>query len=847
MKYFLSILLAAVTFISVSASAYTYRFNNTPIAEALATICKDHPEANISFIYVELDKYKTSATINTDELYRALRQTIGLNPITVIKKGNEYYVEALQRGKYCFTGCVTGRDGEPVSAATVQLLAPRDSVVLTFGITDDGGCFTIPCDKQNVIGKFTRLGYETVYRPLSAQDAGTIVMQEKSVLLDGIKVEAANAQLSAEKSVYIPTSNQKKAAQTGTDLLDHMAIPQLAFISNGSVTTNTGRPVKLFIDYIPASEDDLKAMRVSDVRKVEFYEYPSDSRLQGNQYVVNFIMQKYEYGGYVKGFAHTNLISNPVAEGLGTVRFQYKKMTYDLMGSALGYDRKHIGREMTETFRLPQDDGEVKEFTRQSNTYSSKEKRAWYFATFKATYNSDKVQAVSQIRGRIDRTPDADRSGRVIYSQNAFEPSSYSSLRDEKSKFVSYNGYYFFSLPKSNTISFFPQYTYSRTEQNSLYTEGDYTPIENGAFDNTSQMSANLKYTHNFGKLGSLLGFVKGSYEYNRTRYTGSATALDRIKSSRIGIGAQYELNLAKISTNIGFGWDWDRLKFGDIDDKPSSPWLDLSFSYSPTQKHQASVSYSYSTWAPSQSHKSDKVIVASPLMKYTGNPALVPFDSHMINLSYYWIPDNNYTFGIYSFNWIVDNRYVFDYEATSSNVIRTIKQPLGSYFQATNGVGATLRFLDRNLVFSGNISLNINHNGKPYNVNHNRLYGSVSARYYLGNWNFSLRYSSKTAYADGCMNGIWVNEKSSWYASAGWSNEKWNINCYLANLTRWNYRGQHQVMHSKYYDTDETWISGGDRAFIQLSATYIIGFGKKVKSNNEPSVSNDSSSGILK
>lgn len=52
MKYFLSILLAAVTFISVSASAYTYRFNNTPIAEALATICKDHPEANISFIYM---------------------------------------------------------------------------------------------------------------------------------------------------------------------------------------------------------------------------------------------------------------------------------------------------------------------------------------------------------------------------------------------------------------------------------------------------------------------------------------------------------------------------------------------------------------------------------------------------------------------------------------------------------------------------------------------------------------------------------------------------------------------------------------------------------------------------
>lgn len=847
MKYIISILLAAVTFISVSASAYTYRFNNTPISEALATICKDHPEANISFIYVELDKYRTSATIKTDELYHALRQTIGLNPITVLKKGNEYYIEALQRGKYCFTGCVTSCDGEPVAAATVKLLTPRDSVVITYGITDDGGCFTIPCDKQSVIGKFTRLGYETLYKPLTPPDACNIVMQEKVMVLNGLKVEAANAQLSAEKSIYIPTSNQKKAAQTGTDLLEHMAIPQLAFISNGSVTTNSGRPVKLFIDYIPASSDDLNAMRVSDVKKVEFYEYPSDPRLQGNQYVINFIMQKYEYGGYVKGFAHTNLISNPVAEGLGAVRFQYKKMTYDLMGSALGYDRKHIGSEMTETFRLPQENGEVKEFTRQSNTHSSKEKRAWYFATFKATYNSDNIQAVSLIRGKIDRTPDANRSGSVTYSQNVFEPSFYSSLSDEKSKFISYNGYYFFSLTRSNTITFNPKYTYSRTEQNSLYIEEPYEPIRNGAFDNTNQMSADLKYTHDFGKFGNLLGFVRGSYEYNHTRYTGSANALDRIKSSRVGIGAEYNLNLDKIYTDIGFGWDWDRLKFGEIDDNPSSPWLDVSFSYSPDQKHQASVSYSYLTSAPSQSHKSDKVIVASPLMKYTGNPALLPFDSHSIDLSYYWIPDNNYSFGIFSYNWIVGNRYVFDYDATSAYVIRTIKQPLGSYYQATNGIRATLRFLDRNLVLSGNIRHNINHNGKPYNVNHSCLYGSVSARYYLDNWYFMLQYSSKTAYADGCMDGIWVNDKSSWYASAGWSNEKWNVNCYLVNFTRWNYKGQRQIMRSKYYDTDETWINGGNRAFIQISATYTFGFGKKVKQNNEPSVSDDSSSGILK
>lgn len=58
----------------------------------------------------------------------------------------------------------------------------------------------------------------------------------------------------------------------------------------------------VFIDYLPASENDLLAMCVSDVKRVEYLEYPSDPRLQGNPYVINFIMQQYEYGGYAKAY-----------------------------------------------------------------------------------------------------------------------------------------------------------------------------------------------------------------------------------------------------------------------------------------------------------------------------------------------------------------------------------------------------------------------------------------------------------------------------------------------------------------------------------------------------------------
>lgn len=131
----------------------------------------------------------------------------------------------------------------------------------------------------------------------------------KTQNLDEVVVEAQLQRTNAQKSTYIPTVKQKNASQSGADLIDQMGIPQLKVTLGNSVETNSGKPVAVFIDFIPATENDLKAMRMSDVKKVEYNEYPSDPRLQGNPYVVNYIMAKYEYGGYVKGFNHTNLLS----------------------------------------------------------------------------------------------------------------------------------------------------------------------------------------------------------------------------------------------------------------------------------------------------------------------------------------------------------------------------------------------------------------------------------------------------------------------------------------------------------------------------------------------------------
>ena len=112
MRTMLTIILAVMTFISASAYRYAYRFDSTPISEAIVRISKDNPDVNISFIYKELDNYRTSARIATDDIYTALRQIIGLNPVSIINQDGHYYIEALQRGRFIYQGTVVDTDNE---------------------------------------------------------------------------------------------------------------------------------------------------------------------------------------------------------------------------------------------------------------------------------------------------------------------------------------------------------------------------------------------------------------------------------------------------------------------------------------------------------------------------------------------------------------------------------------------------------------------------------------------------------------------------------------------------------------------------------------------------------------
>lgn len=848
MRTILSIIMALACCVGAYGYEYDYTFAGTPLSEALIRVSKDHPDVSISFIYKELDSYRTSATIATDDLYDALRRIVGFNPVSVVRKGDRYYIEALQHGLYRYTGRVADRRDEPIAAATVMLLAPADSSVITYGITDDEGRFDIPCDRTHILGKFSCVGYETRYEACGSFAVGTVTLKELPIRLRGVSVESDLASLMPDKSIYRPTQRQKNASQTATELLVRMAIPQLnTRLGSSAVSTVSGEPVAMYIDYVPATADELRMMRTTDVRSVEYLDYPADLRFQGHRHVINFRMVRYEYGGYVKALGNGSFIAN---SGFvqANARLVRRRMTYDVMGYGYYMSNDHFGTDRTETFSLPQPDGGVSRFERTSLTDASKLRRHSYETSVRALYTADKVTVNSQIGFGLDDTPHNDNSGSVRYTGNVMAPSEYASVADARAKNLSYKGYCYFGLPGSSSLTASADYSYSHTGQNSRYAEAGIPAILNGARDNTHEGNMTVTYSRSFADRHSVTAHMRGLYEHNRTRYSGSVDALDNSSTTFAQTGASYSFTNPKVNASVGLGWDWMWTALNDNKAYSDFPYLDLSVNYVPDKRNSLGGVFHYSVWPPSANYKSENLIHVSPFLWHTGNPVLKSHRSYDIWLNYTFIPSNRFNMSAYTGAWLVGDRAAFVYEATPEGIIRTIRQPIGGFGHYNSGVSLSTRQLDGKLYLSGNVEWLYVHNGVPYNVDRSCFSYYLQALCYIGGFNFAMSYQSASATDNyDCMSGVWTKNKDRFIIQAGWSNATWNIRLSAQNLQRWNWRSAHDLMSSDSYSVSR-WVSDASgHALVQLSVTYTFGFGRKVERGNDISRQGGASSGILK
>lgn len=848
MKKIILLLSAMLCVMAVHAEIFHYNFKNTPLSEALDRMAEDHPSLYLNYIYNELGNYRTSATINTDNPYEALRQAIGLNPVSVMQKGDRFFVEALQHGTFRYTGRAIGKEKEPVEAATVILLSPKDSTVLTYSVTDAEGRFSIPCDRRDVIAKLSCVGYKTTFRKSESFNFGTIVMEEAYVQLNKVVVEADAAAAYSDKTVYRPSSQQKRAANTATDLLRIMAIPQIKInLINNSVTDNAGKDVSIYINGMQASSEELQGLPTADVRTVEYLEFPTDPRFKGAPRVINFIVQEYAYGGYTKASANENVLTGLSSKVNVFSKFNYKKMSYDIFAGANNSDRRHAGSSESTDFLLTDATGSQIKVTRNEECLKAHYEKNEYPLTFRATYNNDKVQIRNTLGFVHTAEPIREYNGNLQYSALYVKDMDFSRNNPSTTNSLAYSGSYYITMPKNFVIDVTPQFHYSHINDIFTYHASGYSEILRHARENAYFYRADAYLRKTINQKHSLFVGVNGGDMINRLRYTGNAEYTDKFHLAFASGILGYNYRTSKISLNMDAGVCWEG---SDINGKKYNdvyPWTHINLQYSFSKKHLLAAYFQFATDSPGISHKASDVLQDNEFLYITGNPYVKNARHITLEANYTWLPANTFSMSAYTFYHGVYNRLMTTYSPYNDGkaILRDYTNN-GNFNRNTIGLAFNLKLFNRKLQIYMNPEQNFFTSTGIYKKSYNPFTVTAQAMLYVGHFYFQAYYKTPQREMAGMEPSI-SRTRNLHLLGAGWSANHWNIRLTAYNFLNKGWINNSTVTESLYFSQNKQNYGTNYHPRINLSVTYTIHYGKKVQTNNEVGQQGGASSAILK
>lgn len=847
--YRLIIFVASIAAASgLCAETFTYSFSNTPLSKALAQMSEEHPEAHINFIYNEIESYRTSARISTDDALSAVREAVGFNPVTVTELNGSIYAEALQHGRYDYHGRVINSAGEALEGATVMFLAGKDSVMVTYAVTGSRGGFHIPCDRKNIIAKVSCVGYHTRYINPSSFDMGNITLIDLPIKLKEVTVKSDDAYMLSDRTVYVPSSRQKNAAQDAADLLRAMAIPQIRVSPEGGISDVTGSRVEIFINSLPASEEQKKGLRTADVRRVEYLQKPTDARFGGARSVINFIVQEYEYGGYTKVSGSESVLTGLQSSANVFSKFVYKKMTYDLYAGARNSDSRHIGQSISADYLLRDNRGEQYHVIRDELMDQARVKDNTYPVTLRSTYSTNSLQIINTVGFTHSGSPENMYAGSLRYSDDPSRGYSYTHSNPNQSNSLSYSGYFYKPVSHGVTLNSQPSFRYSHRNDHNIYTTSQLPELVNrDATENAASYYIPLTIAKRFNN-GHFLQIQGSSYgDFSNLRYAGSENMTSKYSNLSQSLTFMYRLSLKRVNLGIRESNNLFHSNSNGIVENHFTPILRLNADYQINEKNSLSISASNSHRTYGMGYRTTEILRVNEYMYAKGNPTLKSCPMLDFWLSYTWLPSSKFYLSGSISNHIQlrPRKEVYDPYDDGSAILRTLIQD-GKYYRTRASVYATLKLFDGKLQLSLNPDQSFYHVSGRSASSYNSFSCTTGANLYLGNWYFNAYYYTPSNILDDGENRI-IRQRHNYWVTAGWGNGTWNLRLSAHNMFNRGWNGNTETFDSEYYSFHSVANSTKYHPRLNFSMTYTIGYGKKVRRSNEVGEQGSAGTAILK
>ena len=676
----------------------------------------------------------------------------------------------------------------------------------------------------------------------------------KSKVLNEVVVEGRSQRTVKNGVEYTPGKRMKKAALDAASLLLQMQIPMLR-VSPGSsaIKTLAGQDVAVYIDFVPASQQDMTGLRPEDVMRVEVLEYPEDPRFKGASHVVNFRMRKYLWGGYTKFTLYGNELNMDSYGGTVYSKFNYKKWTFDASADG-SYTLNTRGKDFSSAiFRDVKFNGvQYDELTRKaSSAVNNFEQSNSQWASFRATYNNGRnISGYHTVSFQRSGMPDFIKRQNVEYSDNIF-PNSHSFSRESSrtlSPKISVN--YWFYLPDRNTLSVSGDFGYAYTRRNSIYDVSGLSAIENNNRERVYTPNLQFYYNKGFKHNNSLSAMIYSVNHIYHTDYSGSYIGLQKLWSSENFLWLEYRQNWKNglnLFARAGMNYVLGRVN-GVNEIHQWSPRAGFNLQYRPNFRHITSIDAWYDNSFPSSSTNNDAFVRSNELLWLQGNPDLKTQRSVTSSASYTFIPANVFSM---SANFRYEGtfrRFALDYYSMPGydGLIRKFVNS-GNRHSYRASVSASLRLLNNSLALSaaGNYTA-VRMTGLNCRNMHN-FSGSFNVNYYFRDFSFMLFYNTP----EKMIHDIFTRGSLNSYKSIYGFYMTYAKGDFKASLqfNNW-FSGKPYIysdfISSRYAENGWSWNSQLARS-ISINLTYTLPYGKKVDRNNELQEGGSIDSAILK
>lgn len=196
--------------------------------------------------------------------------------------------------------------GQPLAYATVSLYSLLDSALVTGGITDDNGVFSIKTRPGRYHVNFQSISYELMtVSPVeltpnnSPLDLGAVKLSLDVKTLDEVVVQGEKSQmeLNLDKRVFNIGKDLSNMGGTAADILDN--IPSVEVDIEGNVSLRGSESVQILVDGKPSGlvgingSSALRQLQGSIIERIEVVTNPSSRYdAEGSGGIINIVLKK---------------------------------------------------------------------------------------------------------------------------------------------------------------------------------------------------------------------------------------------------------------------------------------------------------------------------------------------------------------------------------------------------------------------------------------------------------------------------------------------------------------------------------------------------------------------------